>query len=110
MSKTSGALNTLPAAASKGLRDLGADLALGRLRRKESLATWASRMNVSIPTLMRMERGEPSVSIGVYATCLWLLGRPRALAELADPQGDLSALEMDIQQAKRRYKRKPKLN
>lgn len=108
MSKTSGANNALPAAASKGLRDLGADLAVGRLRRKESLKTWASRMNVSVPTLMRMEKGEPSVSIGVYATCLWLLGRPRALAELANPQGDLSALEQDIQEAKKRYKRKSK--
>lgn len=59
---------------------------------------------------MRMEKGEPSVSICVYASCLWLFGRPRALAELANPQDDLSALEMDIQQAKKRYKRKPKLN
>lgn len=108
MSKTSGAINTMPAAALKGLRDLGADLALGRLRRKESLKTWAARMNVSIPTLMRMEKGEPSVAIGVYATNLWMLGRSRSLAELANPQGDLGALEQDIQQAKKRYLRKPK--
>lgn len=108
MSKTSGAINTLPAAALKSLRDLGADLALGRLRRKESLKTWAVRMNISVPTLMRMEKGEPSVAIGVYATSLWILGRSRSLAELAHPQGDLGALEQDILHAKKRYTRKPK--
>ena len=108
MSKTSDAIDTLPAAALKSLRDLGADLALGRLRRKESLKAWALRMNVSVPTLMRMEKGEPSVAIGVYATSLWMLGRSRALAELAHPQGDLGALEQDILLAKKRYTRKPK--
>ena len=88
MSKASGAIDTLPAAALKGLRDLGADLAMGRLRRKESLKTWAARMNVSIPTLMRMEKGEPSVAIGVYATSLWMLRRSKSLSELANPQDD----------------------
>lgn len=108
MSKTSGAIDSLPAAALKGLRDLGADLALGRLRRKESLKTWAARMNVSVPTLMRMEKGEPSVAIGVYATSLWMLGRSKSLSELANPQDDLGALEQDIRKAKKRYARKPK--
>jgi hypothetical protein len=107
MSKTSNAIDTLPPAALKSLRELGADLALGRLRRKESLKNWAARMNVSIPTLMRMEKGEPSVAIGVYATCLWMLGRSRSLAELAHPKDDLGALEQDILQAKKRYSRNP---
>ena len=108
MSKSSGAIDSLPAAALKGLRDLGADLAMGRLCRKESLNFWSARMNVSVPTLMRMEKGEPSVAIGVYATSLWMLGRSKSLSELANPQDDLGALEQDIRKAKKRYARKPK--
>ena len=108
MFKTSTALETLPAVAFKSLRDFGGELVLGRLRRKESLKDWAARMNVTIPTLMRMEKGEPSMAIGVYATSLWMLGRSRALGELAHPQGDLGDLEQEILQARKRYARKPK--
>lgn len=61
-------------------------------------------MQVSIPTLMRMERGDASVSMGVYATALWLVGRHDALAVLADPKEDLGALEAEIRQAEQRHR------
>jgi hypothetical protein len=48
---------------------------------------------------MRMKKGEPSVAIGVYATSLWMLRRSKSLSELANPQGDLGALEQDIRKA-----------
>lgn len=105
MPKASIAVDTLPASSRKALKDLGADLGLARLRRKESLKNWSQRMNVSIPTLMRMEKGDPSVGIGVYATGLWLIGRIGALAALANPQDDLGALQIDIQQAVQRNAR-----
>lgn len=78
------------------LEQLGADLAVARLRRRESLASWASRMRVSVPTLMRLEAGEPGVAIGIYATALWLIGRDGALAELASPETDRGALVLDV--------------
>jgi len=81
------------------LEQLGADLAVARLRRKESLKTWAKRMGVSVPTLQRLEAGEPSVSLGVLATALWLIGRDAALASLATPKEDRGALELDVRQA-----------
>jgi len=56
-------------------------------------------MDVSVPTLMRLEAGEPSVSLGVLATALWLIGRDAALATLATPQDDRGALELDVRQA-----------
>lgn len=103
MSKASDALKLLPNAASKALLTLGADLAIARQRRKESLKNWALRLGVSIPTLMRMEKGDPSVSVGIYATALWLLGRQQALAELANPKEDLGALEIEVKKAKARH-------
>jgi transcriptional regulator with XRE-family HTH domain len=95
----------LPASVAKSLRDLGENLALARQRRKESLRAWASRMAVSVPTLIRMEKGDPSVGMGVYATALWLMGRHTALSEIAEPAQDLNALEQDIEAVRQRAKR-----
>jgi hypothetical protein len=99
MPKSPAALSQMPHAARSALSKLGADLAVARLRRKESLASWAARMGTSVPTLMRMEAGEPGVGIGLYATALWLIGRSGALADLAAPEHDLGALELDVRAA-----------
>jgi transcriptional regulator with XRE-family HTH domain len=102
MPKSSDSLATLPPIAAEALRKFGENLAIARSRRKESQRTWAKRLGVSIPTLIRMEQGEPSVSIGIYATALWLLGRIQALPELADPEHDRGALELDVRRAVKR--------
>ena len=99
MPKTSAAFERLPPATVGALEKLGADLAVARLRRQESLASWATRMGVTVPTLMRMEAGAPGVGIGIYATALWLIGRDGTLAELAAPAHDKGAMELDIRQA-----------
>jgi len=99
MSKASPSLSGLPQLAVKALSELGERLALARLRRKQSQRAWAQRLGVSVPTLASMERGEPGVSMGVYATALWMIGRAGALPDLADPQQDLGALEADVRAA-----------
>jgi transcriptional regulator with XRE-family HTH domain len=92
----------MPAEATAHLRLLGENLAIARKRRRETIGTWASRIGVSEPTLSRMERGDPTVSMAVYATALWMMGRSRALADAADPQLDLGALENDVRAAQAR--------
>jgi hypothetical protein len=52
-----------------------------------------------------MEKGDPSVGMGVYATALWLMGRHAALPEMAAPARDLNALEQDIEAVRQRSKR-----
>ena len=99
MTKASFALTRMPPSTVAALEQLGADLAVARLRRKESLKTWAKRMGVSVPTLLRLEAGEASVSLGVLATALWLIGRDATLATLATPKEDRGALELDVRQA-----------
>jgi len=99
MSKVSKAVQQLPPAADMAMAQLGADLALARTRRKESLKSWAGRLGVSVPTLLRLEAGEPTVSVGVLVTALWLLGREGAFAKLATPSEDRGALDMDIRSA-----------
>lgn len=99
MPKTARALQQLPPATQAAIEKLGADLAVARLRRKESLKTWAQRMGVSIPTLQRLEAGDPAVGIGIVATALWLIQRDGELGTLAAPEHDRGAIEMDVREA-----------
>jgi transcriptional regulator with XRE-family HTH domain len=92
----------MPPPALEALKRLGENLAIARVRRKESQRLWAQRLGVSVPTVIRMEQGDPGVSAGIFATALWLIGRVQALPELADPNHDRGALEMDVRDAVRR--------
>jgi hypothetical protein len=105
MPKVSSAIESLPPAAAAALRKLGADLATARKRRKQPLRAWAPRLEVSIPTLMKMEKGDPAVSIGVYATALWIMGRHETLAAAAEPKEDVAALENEVSAAGQWHRR-----
>jgi transcriptional regulator with XRE-family HTH domain len=102
MPKRSEALLALPPVVAQSMRTLGENLAIARVRRRESQRAWSKRLGISVPTLIRMERGDPGVSAGVYATALWLMGRASALAELAAPTHDRGALESDVRAAIKR--------
>jgi hypothetical protein len=99
MPKQSLAIKKLPPETVRALEMFGAHLAVSRLRRKESLSDRAYRIGVSIPTLRRMEIGDPTVSMGVYATALWLIGKDGELAKIASPEKDDRANENEIQKA-----------
>ena len=102
MPKVPQAIASLPPAAEQALQRLGENIAIARVRRKESQRLWAKRLGVSVPTLIRLEQGDPGVSIGIVATALWMIGRLQALPELADPEKDRGALELDVREAMRR--------
>lgn len=95
----------MPPMVSAQLRELGANLAIARKRRRQSRRAWAQRIGVSEPTLARMEAGDPGVGAGIYATALWMMGRVQALADVAAPQADLGALEEEVRAANRRAAR-----
>src|SRR5215470_11998049 len=102
MPKSPQALQVMPPAAEQALRALGENLAIARVRRHESQRAWAKRLGVSVPTLIRLERGDPGVGAGIYATALWLIGRVSALPDLAAPGDDRGALEADVREAVQR--------
>src|SRR5437879_10220968 len=83
MPKSPVALTVMPPAAAQALRALGENLAIARVRRRESQRAWAKRLGCSVPTLIRMERGDPGVGAGIYTTALWLIGRVGALSDVA---------------------------
>lgn len=67
MSKRADGISKIPPQAMAALKTLGEHLAIARLRRNESQRLWAKRLAVSIPTLIRMEQGDPTVGMGVYS-------------------------------------------
>lgn len=105
MSKSSAAIKTLSPVASRSIETFGSHLRIARERRKESLRAMASRMNVSVPTLRRMEAGDPSVSIGIYAMALWIFDRVEYIELLMEPREDAYAMRLDIDRSSRKQKR-----
>jgi len=72
-----------PAAVRRALRKLGADIHDARRRRKLPMAIVAERAFTSRSTLQRIEAGDTSVGIGIYAGVLHALGLLDGLAQVA---------------------------
>src|SRR5476649_2264251 len=86
---------SIPLPAAHTLRKLGRDLALARRKRRISTADMASRLFVSRDTLWRLERGDPSVAMGTFATATFILQIHDRVANLAAPKSDELALGLD---------------
>ena len=56
------------------IEKLGNNIKLARLRRNIPMSLICERAGVSKPTLIKIERGSPDVSIGLYAAVLNALG------------------------------------
>lgn len=70
------------------LQQLGARLRTARLRRKETVASTAERIGVSVSTYKRLEAGAEGVAVGAYFEALNLFGFASQLYALADPALD----------------------
>lgn len=67
----------------KILAELGENIKLARLRRKFSTEQVSERANISRPTLLSIEKGSESVSLGLYLQVLAVLGLEKDLLLLA---------------------------
>jgi transcriptional regulator with XRE-family HTH domain len=65
----------------------------------------AARLFVSRDTLWRLEKGDPTVSIGTLATAAFILQMNDRLANLANPSTDAIALELDEERIAKRIHR-----
>ncbi len=77
-----------PAAVRRVLRKLGADIHDARRRRLLPMAVMAERAFTSRSTLQKVEAGDTSVSIGIYAAVLQALGLLEGLSQIADISND----------------------
>ena len=70
--------------AQKPISVLGENIKLARLRRKFSAEQVAERANISRPTLVSIEKGNPNVTIGAYVKVLSVLGLEHDIMEVAN--------------------------
>ena len=77
-----------PPSARRALKKLGEDIREARLRRKLPMEVVAERAATSRPTVARIEKGDPSVSIGIIAAVLQALNLLERLSDVADPSHD----------------------
>ncbi len=96
----------LPIPVRRGLSKLGSDIRDARLRRRIPIAVMAQRAMVSRITLSKLERGDPNVGMGTYATVLFILGMSDRLAEVADIRFDPLGISLDEERLPKRIRTK----
>lgn len=80
---------------SCALRKLGQDIRDARRRRRIPVAILAERASNSRMTLNRIEKGDAGVSVGNFATALFVLGLIDRVADLADAAQDRVGRELE---------------
>ena len=97
----------MPIPVRRALRKLGADIRDARRRRRIPTAIMAERAFISRMTLNRAEKGDPGVSLGIYATVLFVLGMTDRLADLCDPRHDAVGLSLEEERLPQRIRIRP---
>lgn len=98
----------LPLPVQRVLRKLGRDIRDARLRRRIPTTIMAERASVSRTTLNKVEKGDPGVSLGIYATVLFVLGLADRIGDLADARNDAVGLELEEENLPQRIRRSKK--
>jgi transcriptional regulator with XRE-family HTH domain len=96
----------LPIPVRRALSKLGADIRAARLRRRIPVAVMAQRALVGRITLYKLERGDPNVAMGTYATVLFILGMSERLADIADIRFDELGMSLDEERLPQRIRTK----
>jgi DNA-binding XRE family transcriptional regulator len=84
-----------PIPVTRAVRKLGSDIRDARRRRRIPTAILAERASISRTTLNKVEKGDPGVSLGTYATVLFAMGMIDRLAGVADPTHDAVGLALE---------------
>ena len=92
--RTSRSSVVMPLPVRHALRRLGRDIRDAR-RRRIPAAIAAQRASISRTTLVKIEKGDPGVAIGIYATVLFVLGMADRLGDLAAPKNDPVGLQLE---------------
>ena len=101
-------VSTIPIPVKRAVHKLGHDIRDARRRRRIPVSIMAERASISRMTLNRMEKGEPGVSMGHYATVLFVLGLSGGIAELADASKDAVGRALDEERLPQRIRRRGK--
>lgn len=102
--KTNG--NLMPRKLAENLRIVGEQIRLARLRRNFTLAQIADRAMCSELTVARVEKGLPTVSIGIYLRVLYALQLENDILLMAkDDELGRNLQDLHLKQRKRASKK-----
>jgi hypothetical protein len=100
--------SALPLPVKRALAKLGDDIRSARLRRRIPTTIMAARAFITRTTLRKVERGDPGVSLGTYATVLFILGLVSRLGDLADVRSDDVGLQLEEERLPQRIRQSGK--
>ncbi len=94
----------LPLPVKRAVMKFGRDLSLARRRRRFSQESLAQRIGISVSSLRRLEKGDPTLSWGTIARAMYVLGEIEKLNQLLDTATDDIGLVLMDEQLPRRIR------
>lgn len=70
------------------LKQLGEYIRIARKKRRMTMAEVAERLNLGYQTIVRIENGDPGVSISSYMSTLWLFDLAKQFTQSIHPDQD----------------------
>ncbi len=98
----------IPIPVQKALKTLGINIKEARIKRRLTMKLVAERAGIKTDTLSNVEKGCPTVSIGIYAKVLFVLGLVDNIYELANPDKDEVGKIMESENLPKRVRYKNK--
>jgi hypothetical protein len=95
--------DVLPVHIRRSLKKFGSDIGIARRKRRLTVGMMAERLAVSTSTYLRVEKGSPTVSIGIYAMALFALGL-EGFGHLVDSKNDEVGLALDTENLPKRVR------
>lgn len=105
MPRTDKSFQQLPGNVQSALLELGKAIRVARVRRRQSARDFASRLGVTLPTLRKLERGDPGVAVATFVSALWLIGLLDRLRDLARPESDVLGNVLETSRLPRRVRK-----
>ncbi|MDF3054808.1 MAG: family transcriptional regulator [Gammaproteobacteria bacterium] len=94
----------LPIPVIKALRKLGKNINHARRRRRITIQLMAERAGLSKATISKIEKGDPTTSIGGYSAVLFVLGMTDRLSDLMDATHDLIGIQLEEEKLPQRVR------
>ncbi len=102
MKKTS----IIPIPVKKAMAQLGVDLKDARIKRSLTMSLIEERAGITHVTLTKVEKGDQTVSMGIYAKVMFVLGLIDNLYDLANPDKDELGKHFDRENLPKRVRYK----
>jgi transcriptional regulator with XRE-family HTH domain len=100
----------LPIPVISALRKLGQDINDARRRRRITAQLMAQRAGLSRSTIGKIEKGDPTTSMGSYGSVLFVLGMEKRLSDLVDSMHDLIGRRLEDENLPQRVRLPKKMN